>query len=90
MHSYAGDSPATLLRVTPALQAAADLVLLQILNPMPEPSTRQPSGPPPTLDNVVAASVARSGSCATLTPLSATALVDATIPPGGILLRDRR
>jgi hypothetical protein len=89
MHSYAGDSPATLLRVTPALQAAADLVLLQILNPMPEPSTRQPSGPPPTLDNVVAASVARSGSCATLTPLSATALVDATIPPGGILLRDR-
>jgi hypothetical protein len=88
MRSYAGDSPATLLHEPAPLQTDADLVMLQVLNPMPEPSTRSPSGAPPRLDNVVAASVVRSGSCVTLTPLGPTALVDATLPPGGVLLRD--
>ena len=88
MRSYAGDAPATLLHEPAVLQTDADLVLLQVLDPMPRPSTRQPSGPPPRLDNVVAASVARSGSCVNLTPHGSTALVDATVPAGGMLLRD--
>lgn len=86
LHSFAGDSPATLLAANSALQSAADTTMLQILSLAPEPTTERPSGAPPSVQLPAETTVRRAGSCVYLHPQGADAVIDATVPPGGVLI----
>jgi len=90
MGSYAGDSVSALLAANPTAQLNADTVLLQILNPTPQPpASHTVGGQPPTIEAATNSTVMRTGSCVSVRPNVAGAVIYVTLPAGGVLLRDR-